>query len=167
MSSLAGTLLVARPPLRDSFFTRSVVLLLQHGPDGAFGLVLNHPAEAEGVPFPVFVGGPCKLEGLLMIHGEEDWLNDDESPSQVCPGVFLGDSACFARVNDEDGDSNPDWKYRVFAGYSGWGPKQLESELNQGAWIVVPAHGEVIFATPIEELWQRLAPQLAPQPSMN
>lgn len=166
MSSLAGTLLVARAPLRDSFFARSVVLLLQHGSDGAFGLVLNHPTKAEGVPFPVFVGGPCKLEGLLMIHGETDWLAEsDESPAEVCPGVFLGDSACFAKVNDDGGD--PDWKYRVFAGYSGWGPEQLESELSQGAWIVVPAQGEVIFSTPIEELWPRLAPQCAPQPSMN
>jgi putative transcriptional regulator len=166
MSSLAGTLLVARPPLRDSFFTRSVILLLQHGPEGAFGLVLNRPAQAEGAPFPVFVGGPCKLEGLLMIHGEQDWLEEsDEQPAQVCPGVYLGDAECFEKVNGPTGD--PDWKYRVFAGYAGWGPEQLEGELSQGAWIVLPAQGDLIFGTPVEELWQRLAPQLAPQPSMN
>jgi putative transcriptional regulator len=166
MSGLAGTLLVARPPLRDSFFGRSVILLLQHGPEGAFGLVLNRPAHTEGAPFPVFVGGPCKLEGLLMIHGETDWLQEsDEAPAQVCPGVFLGDKACFDKVNDNGGEA--DWKYRIFAGYAGWGPEQLEGELNQGAWIVLPAQGDLIFSTPVEDLWQRLAPQPAPQPSMN
>jgi putative transcriptional regulator len=166
MSSLAGTLLVARPPLRDTFFARTVILLLQHGDDGAFGLVLNRPAQTEGAPFPVYIGGPCKLEGLLMIHGESDWLDDaEEAPAEVCPGVFLGDSRCFEKVNDGDGD--PQWKYRVFAGYSGWGPQQLERELNEGAWISRPAQGETVFATPIEDLWERLAPQLAPEPSMN
>jgi putative transcriptional regulator len=166
MASLAGTLLVARPPLRDSFFTRSVVLLLQHGPEGAFGLVLNRPAEAEGAPFPVFLGGPCQLEGLLMIHGEKGWLDESgAAPTEVCPGVYLGDPACFEKVNGDD--PRPGWKYRVFAGYAGWGPQQLESELNEGAWIVVPAQGEAIFTTPVEDLWRRLAPSTVPQPSMN
>jgi putative transcriptional regulator len=166
MASLAGTLLVARAPLRDSFFARSVVLLLQHGAEGAFGLVLNRPTQADDAPFTVFVGGPCKLEGLLMIHGESSWAQSaEETPTQVCPGVYLGDTSCFEKVNEEGGD--PSWKYRVFAGYAGWGPEQLEGELKEGAWVVITAHGELIFSTPAEELWQRLAPQPAPQPSMN
>src|SRR3954471_11141767 len=93
MSELAGTFLVARPTLRDQFFGWTVILLLQHGKDGAFGLVLTHPAPAEELPFPVYVGGPCELQGLLMLHGHEDWLSDAEDrPGEVCPGVFLGDA---------------------------------------------------------------------------
>jgi len=166
MASLAGTLLVARPVLRDSFFARSVILLLQHGDEGAFGLVLNRPAQAEGAPFPIFVGGPCKLEGLLMIHGERDWLQEsDEPPAQVCPGVFLGDTTCFEKVNE--GCAGVECKYRIFAGYAGWGPDQLEGELNEGAWVVVRAAGDMIFETPAEDLWRRLAPQPVPEPSLN
>jgi putative transcriptional regulator len=166
MGFLAGTLLVARSSLRDTFFGRSVILLLKHDGEGAFGLVLNRPHKSENTPFPVYVGGPCKLEGLLMIHGEPDWTDEaGEPPTEVCPGIYLGDTACFEKVNNADGAA--DWKFRIFAGYAGWGPDQLESELSQGAWIVLPAQGELVFATPPEDLWKRLAPQSAPQPSMN
>ena len=75
MSSLAGKFLIARPSMVDSFFGRSVILLLQHSQEGAFGLVLNRPAQAKDLPFPIYVGGPCKMDGLLMIHGLEEWAN--------------------------------------------------------------------------------------------
>lgn len=166
MTSHAGSLLIARPPLRDPFFTRSVVLLLQHGPDGAFGLVLNRPAQVPDLPFPVFVGGPCKIDGLLMIHGERPWLaNPDHPDGEVCPGVYLGNSDCFERVAANE--ALPTWKFRVFTGYAGWGAGQLEGELDAGAWIVLPAQGEVIFTTDPEELWEKLAPPTIPGPSMN
>ena len=166
MSSLAGALLVARSSLRDSFFGRTVVLLLQHGSEGAFGLVLNRPAKSEDLPFPVFVGGPCELQGLLMLHGEPDWIDAGAaSAGEVCPGVFLGDAASFERLGDMPPGAA--WKFRVFTGYSGWGPKQLESEMAQGAWIVVPGSGERLFEMPATEIWERLAPQAIPQPSLN
>ncbi len=166
MSSLAGNFLIARSSLRDGFFGRTVILMLQHGPEGAFGLVLNRPAQAEELPFPVFVGGPCKMDGLLMIHGREEWLgSDDESKMEVCPGVFLGTSDHFEKATEaEDPEST---RFRVFTGYAGWAPEQLESEMQQGSWIVLPATGEIIFETAAEELWEKLAPPTLPQPSMN
>lgn len=164
MSNLVGSFLIARSSLRDGFFGRSVVLMLQHGPEGAFGLVLNRPAQAKELPFPVFIGGPCKMDGLLMIHGCEDWLQEEEK-MEVCPGVFLGTSEQFEKATEaEDGDAS---RFRVFTGYAGWGPEQLESEMQQGAWIVLPATGEIIFETPPQELWEKLAPPTMPQPSMN
>jgi putative transcriptional regulator len=166
MSSLAGTFLVARPSLRDPFFGRAVVLLLQHSEEGAFGLVLNRPAKAEELPFPVFVGGPCQLKGLLMLHGQEDWLSDPgERPGEIVPGVFLGDSESFERLGDIPEGAN--WKFRVFTGYAGWAPKQLEAELADGAWLVLPARSDAMFETPVEELWQRLAPPSIREPSLN
>jgi len=166
MSALAGTFLVARPTLRDGFFGRTVVLLLQHGPDGAFGLVLNRRAEAKELPFPVFLGGPCQLEGLLMLHGQDDWASQaDEAPGSVMPGVYLGDAASFDRLAEMP--EGAAWKFRVFAGYSGWGPQQLEAEMSQGAWIVLPASAELLFETTADELWDRLAPPTIPEPSMN
>lgn len=164
MASLSGSLLVARPALRDSFFNRTVILLLQHGPDGAFGVILNRPAPAKNVPFPVYVGGPCKMEGLLMIHGQADWGDGDDPPTEVCPGVYLGDAAAFERVSD---GPDPDWRFRVFVGYSGWGPRQLEAELNQDAWIVLPGRGDQIFPVAADELWSHLAPPTTPSPSLN
>ena len=166
MSALAGTFLVARPTLRDGFFSRTVVLLLQHGEEGAFGLVLNRPGKAEDMPFPVYIGGPCELQGLLMLHGHEDWRSaPDEKPGEVCPGIFLGDAASFERLAGMP--EGADWKFRVFTGYSGWGPSQLEAEMAQGAWIVLPATAEHMFVTPAGELWERLAPPTLPEPSLN
>lgn len=166
MSNLAGQLLIARAALRDGFFARSVILMLQHSTDGAFGLVLNRPAQAKELPFPVFVGGPCKMDGLLMIHGRKDWLPDDnEEHMEVCPGVFLGTPEHFEKATEE-GETSSD-RFRVFAGYAGWGPKQLEAEMHENAWIVLPGSGEIIFGTAVEDLWERLAPPTLPQPSMN
>jgi putative transcriptional regulator len=166
MSSLAGNFLIARSSLRDGFFGRTVILLLQHGDEGAFGLVLNRPAKAEDLPFPVYVGGPCKMDGLLMIHGQKTWLNsDDDAKMEVCPGVFLGTAEHFEKATVEgEGDNN---RFRVFTGYAGWAPDQLESEMEQGAWLVVPGRGELIFETAVDDLWEKLAPPTMPQPSMN
>jgi putative transcriptional regulator len=166
MSSIAGQLLLARPTLRDGFFGRTVILMLQHGDEGAFGLVLNRPAQAENLPFPVFVGGPCKMDGLLMIHGREEWLEAEEDPKmQVCPGVYLGTAEHFEKAAESNDTTSE--KFRVFVGYAGWGPTQLEAEMQDGSWIVLPATGDVIFDTPAQELWERLAPPTLPKPSMN
>jgi putative transcriptional regulator len=152
-SSLAGRFLVARSALRDAFFGRAVVLLLQHGPEGAFGLVLTHPAQAKELPFPIFVGGPCKMDGLLMIHGREDWAQEEEKVMEICPGVYLGTAAQFEKVGTSEDEQTE--KFRVFTGYAGWGPEQLEGEMNEGAWFVLPAGGAVLFETPSQEVWEK------------
>ncbi len=164
MSSLVGFFLVARPALDEKNFKRSVVLILQHGPDGAFGLVINRPVKSEKLPFPIFAGGPCKLEGMLLLHGQADWM-DDPDEGQVCPGVFLGDSTCAERV--ADGDADGAVRFKMFSGYSGWGPQQLEAELAEKAWAVVRASSEHVFDTPPEELWTSVLPPTIPEPSLN
>jgi putative transcriptional regulator len=167
MPSLAGSFLVAKPILRDSNFAQTVVLLLQHGAEGAFGLVVNRPTPIKELPFPVFAGGPCPSEGLLLLHGHEDWVEDapDSPKNEVAPGIFLGDASCVQRVSDPaPGDV---LRFRMFSGYSGWGPDQLEGELAGGAWAVVPATSDLLFDTPAEELWDRLLPPTIPQPSLN
>ncbi len=166
MSNIAGRLLIARPTLQDGFFGRAVILMLQHGPEGAFGLVLNRPAKTKELPFSVYVGGPCNMDGLLMIHGCDEWFDDsDDKPPQVCPGVYLATADQFEKAT-ESSDSDPQ-RFRIFTGYAGWGPKQLEGEMEQGSWVVVPADGNVIFGIDVQELWERLAPMTMPKPSMN
>jgi putative transcriptional regulator len=166
MLSVAGSFLVARPSLEDGFFGRAVVLMLQHGPDGAFGLMLNRVGKAKEFPFPIHLGGPCKFHGFILVHGHEDWVDEDErDAAQICPGVYLGDADCFKRILDPL--PGCDWQFRIFTGYSGWGPGQLEKELSEGAWAVVPARRQSIFDTPLEELWVGLVPSAIPTPSLN
>ncbi len=167
MPFLAGSFLVAKPILKDSSFRQSVVLLLEHKPEGAFGLVVNRPATVEGLPFPVFAGGPCESEGLLLLHGHADWVQPapDQPKGEVAPGIFLGDASCIQRVTDPP--LGKVLRYRIFSGYAGWGAGQLEGELAAGAWAVVPATGPILFDTPVEEMWERLVPPTLPQPSLN
>jgi putative transcriptional regulator len=169
--SLAGSFLVARHVLQDPNFAQSVVLLLAHSPDGAFGLVVNRPVPepVEGVSFPIYFGGPCPAPGLLLLHGHPDWQEpepdaEEEAGQEVAPGIFVGDAACLERAR-----AAPDGqlRVRVFTGYAGWAGGQLEGEIAAGAWVVVPARGAVLFQTPADELWDRLAPPTLPQPSMN
>jgi putative transcriptional regulator len=167
MPSLAGSFLVARPVLKDPSFAQTVVLLLQHGGEGAFGLVVNRPGRVEGLPFPVFAGGPCEAQGLLMLHGHADWVqaDADAGPGQVVPGVFVGDATCLKRVSDPPPGQT--LRFRLFVGYAGWGPDQLERELAAGAWSVASATAELLFDTPAVDLWDRLTPPTIPQPSLN
>jgi putative transcriptional regulator len=167
--SLAGSFLVARSSLRDPNFARTVILLMAHNEDGAFGLVVNRVSGTEGLPWPLFVGGPCPSPGLLMLHGQPEWLKppaetDEEETQEVAPGIFAGDAASLQAASQaEDGSC----RYRVFSGYSGWSEGQLESELAEGAWAVAPATPELLFDTPADELWEQLAPPRLPQPSIN
>jgi putative transcriptional regulator len=169
--SLAGSFLVARPVLHDPNFAHSVVLLLAHSDEGAFGLVVNRPVPepVEGLPLPVFFGGPCPAPGLLMLHGRPDWHEPDPDTEgdtgEVAPGIFVGDAACLERAREAADEGPP--RFRVFSGYAGWSGGQLEGELAAGAWAVVPARGPLLFDTPVEELWDRLVPPSLPQPSVN
>jgi putative transcriptional regulator len=167
MASFAGSFLVARPMLTDPNFRRAVVLLLQHDGDGAFGLVVNRPAKAGKLPLPVFLGGPCESEGLFLLHGYEEWADDEpeDEPQGVAPGIFLGDHTCLTRVQELLGEDVI--RCRLFKSYAGWGPGQLEGELAHGAWAVVPANGTLLFETPAAELWTLLLPPSIPEPSVN
>ncbi len=166
MTSLAGSFLVAKVVLHDPNFVQTVVLMLRHDGEGAFGLVVNRPAEAEGLPFPVFVGGPCPASGLILLHGHTEWLADADEVQEVVPGVYIGDAECLERITEEQENDKP-VRFRVFAGYSGWGPDQLECELAAQTWIVVPATAKLIFDAPIDEVWDHLSPPDLPRPSNN
>jgi putative transcriptional regulator len=167
--SLAGSFLIARPMLQDPNFRRTVVLLLAHNADGAFGLVVNRPAEAEGLPWPLFAGGPCPSPGLMLLHGHPDWAQPGEEKGEaapeVAPGIFVGNAACLERAGELPADT--EGRFRVFSGYAGWSAGQLEGELAAGAWALATASAALLFETPTTDLWERLAPPRIPQPSMN
>src|SRR5262249_14903750 len=144
-------------------FAKTVILLLAHGDEGAYGVVVNRPIPVDGVPFPVFIGGPCPSPGLILLHGHPDWAEqeggpsegeEEESQGEILPGVFVGDAACLKRASEPAlGEAR---RVRVFRGYSGWGPGQLEGELARNAWAVMPATAELLFEVPAEALWEQL-----------
>lgn len=152
--SLNGQLLIASPGMAD-YFRRSVVLVVEHNPDGAFGLVLNQPSESslgEAVP------------GLAELIGNEHVLHVG-GPVQPGAVTAIGEHAdpgyatklIVGAVGMVNLDSPPELnRVRVFAGYAGWGPDQLDGELEQEAWITEPAHPDDAFAHADEDLWARV-----------
>jgi putative transcriptional regulator len=161
---LIGSFLVAGPALDLSKFRQAVVLVLQHRKEGTFGLVVNRPGKQTGQAFLVHSGGPCKAHGLLMLHGHAEWNAQAPAARQVAPGIFIGDFACVKRV---DGAESTAYRFRMFNGYACWNRGQLEAELAASLWTVVPASADVLFDTPVEELWDLLSPPRLPQPSRN
>jgi putative transcriptional regulator len=156
MESLEGQLLVASPQLLDPNFARSLVLLIQHNQEGAFGLVVNRPItktiqelwrEVGSAPCksrqPIYLGGP--VPGPLMALHDKRPLAERE----VVPGVLF--AAKKPHLDQLVLSEEP--AYKVFVGHSGWGAGQLENELHQGAWRTLPATAEYVFSTD-DTLWE-------------
>jgi putative transcriptional regulator len=172
MDPLKGAFLVAEPSLLDPNFRASVVLILEHNPGGAYGVVVNRPAEDNELPLPVFIGGPCPSPGLVMLHSHPEWISsssDDETLSPddraLAPGIYIGDAASL-NIATKIIPGKP-IRFRIFRNYAGWGGGQLEQEIAAKAWTVVPATADLLFDVPPNELWPLLRPRHIPEPSVN
>ena len=148
-SSVKGRLLVAAPDLGDPNFTRTVVYVLAHDPDGALGVVLNRPGKLPAAaalpnwaaraaePAMLFQGGPVETGSVIGLGRSRDgWpvpLDLAEQPEDVSDGAGL---------------------VRLFAGYAGWGAGQLDSELAFDGWIVADARPEDAFSAAPDGLWR-------------
>ena len=181
MGFLEGQLLVASPAMSDPNFARSVVAIANHDEDGALGIVLNRPSDTEVVEAVpelegvvdsdevVFVGGPVQPASIVVLAEFED---PAEAAYLVVDAVGL--------VSDRTGLDRlgvATARRRVYAGYTGWGPGQLETELEREDWIVEPALPEDVFAEDALDLWSRvlerkggqfrLVARMPPDPSVN
>jgi putative transcriptional regulator len=159
MDTLRGQLLVASPQLGDPNFARTVVLITEHNDEGAMGIVLNRPStatvsdaapELEGIVEPgedVYVGGPVQPSSVIVLA---EWDTPDE-------GVPV-----FGRVGFVAAGSDPDdleanvRRARLFAGFAGWSPGQLEGELERDDWILEPARAADVFADEPDDLWSNV-----------
>ena len=156
VQSLKGQLLIAGPGLIDPNFRRTVVLVGEHSEEGALGVILNRASEStvdEAVPElstlvaglgAIHVGGPVQPSAIVVLA---EFSQPDRAGSLVLGSVgFLPSEV----DPDELGELR---RARVFAGYAGWGPGQLDGELEEGSWIVEPALPDDIFTTDPGELW--------------
>ncbi|MDX6729101.1 MAG: putative transcriptional regulator [Baekduia sp.] len=178
---LQGQLLVASPTMADPNFARTVIAIANHDEDGALGIVLNRPSDTEVVEAVpelegvvdgnevVFVGGPVQPASIVVLAEFED---PAEAAFLVVGGIGL--------VSDRTGLERLDTvtaRRRIFAGYAGWGPGQLESELEREDWIIEPALPEDVFSEAPVELWAqvldrkggqfRLLARMPADPSVN
>lgn len=162
MDSLAGHLLIASPHLADPNFVQAVVLLIHHTEEGAFGVILNRPAEhtidelwkeVSEVPCEsgehVNVGGP--VSGPLIALHTASALSEME----VLPGIHLAAQ----RDHLEELLSGDEHRFRIFVGHSGWGGGQLEDELEQGSWLTTRATVEFVFYDQ-EHLWKKVTQKI-------
>ncbi len=157
----AGMLLVATPALLDPNFAETVVLLLDVDENGALGVVLNRPslvpvaevlAEWEDVvaePEVLFHGGPVSTEGALAVALLR--ARDDVPVGFRTVSGALGLLDLDTPVELLDGSLDA---LRIFAGYAGWGADQLEGEIEEGSWYVVPALAPDVFRLDPAQLWR-------------
>jgi putative transcriptional regulator len=162
--SLQGQLLLASPALMDPNFARSVILIVQHNDEGALGLVLNRPLETTiesaweqvgeetecNVDGPLFKGGPCEGQ-VMVLHGQAD-----EAQGQVLEDVYFSAAKDQIERLVAEGED----PIRVFVGYAGWRDGQLEQEMEDGAWLPLPASAERVFADP-DGMWEALMGYIA------
>jgi putative transcriptional regulator len=157
MESLRGKLLVASPSLLDPNFRRTVVLIAEHSEDGAMGVVLNRESELEvddAAPSlaelvepgaHVLEGGPVQPAAVVVMAEFDD--------TAAAATLVVEDVGFVAAEADFDALPEAVRRVRVFAGLSGWGPGQLESEIERDDWIVAAALPEDVFSEDADALW--------------
>jgi putative transcriptional regulator len=180
VESLRGQLLIAGPTLLDPNFWRTVVLVGEHSEEGALGVVLNRSSETpveEALPEltllaedlgAVHVGGPVQPSAVVVLA---DFVDPDAAETLVL------DSVGFLPSEVEPDTLGELRRARVYAGYAGWGPGQLDGELEEGSWIVEPARPEDVFTDDPESLWSEVLRRkggpfavlaaMPPDPSLN
>jgi putative transcriptional regulator len=180
MESLRGKLLIASPALGDPNFERTVVLITEHGDEGAMGIVLNRPSEAEVAEVvpeldriaseePIFVGGPVQPEALVVLG---EFSNPDKAA-----WIVVSDVGLVSAQTDLDELPESVRRGRVYAGFSGWAPGQLEDEIEEDSWIIEPPLPNELFPEDPSTLWSdvlerkggeyALVARMPDDPSMN
>ena len=163
-----GLLLVASHGLRDPNFFHTVILLCRHSrEEGTVGLVLNRCTQmpvgkalsdlefAGGREEPLWLGGPVNERNLWILHRRADLISPGH---EVMDGVFFtADAGVVKRLLKTNAPDREGAVFRLFVGYAGWSAGQLEQEVEQGAWNVVPAGPECLFSEEPESLWREMS----------
>lgn len=173
-----GKFLVASRDLTDPNFARTVVLLLDYGPDGAVGLIINRRTEVrlgdalpeieelQRHPGVVYAGGPVAPAGVMVLVRSP---RPPEQSKPVLDEIHVSQSDALLRRLASEGKGER--SFRIYAGYAGWVPGQLDHEVTLGGWTIIPADADTVFADEPSTIWRRLVPRdrsrwtmLAPAP---
>lgn len=162
-----GVFLVASPTMTDPNFSETVILIVEHGPGGSLGVVLNRSTKVllsdalpeinmlKGTTHRLFAGGPVEPTRFVMLFRFKEPPEDAQS---VFDGVYVGGTPkTLERIMTE---AKPNEAFRAFAGYAGWGPGQLKFEMLQGAWATLPADSKRIFDQDPATLWEECVSRL-------
>jgi len=161
--SLAGHLLIATPAIGESCLTRAVIYMCSHNEEGAMGVIINHPIENIGIKdifdqlqintanpaadFPVHFGGPVEANRGFILHSSDyvtqGTLIEKDGIAVTASVTLLQDMA--KGIGPKQGI--------LMLGYAGWSQGQLESEIESGGWIVVPASKSLVFDTENDTKW--------------
>ncbi len=173
LDSLAPTLLMSMPQLHDPNFKQTVVLLCEHSPEGAFGLVLNRPTDTPAASavqleppilavseMPLWAGGPVEPHRGWILMGEAP---EHAESLEVCDGVYLSTSPVLLRRLLEGPTSR---RARLLNGYAGWGPGQLDAELAASAWLTSEIEADLIFETEASVMWESAIRRLGADPAL-
>jgi len=159
----AGKLLIASRELRDPNFAEAVILLVGFEDDGAVGLILNRQAkaplgrwfpehrQAKGMTEPVYAGGPVQKDSIMALVRSREKQDEAE---RICAGVYLISNR--ELLDKTVAAGTQPGAFRAYAGYAGWGPSQLEAEVDAGAWHLFPADANTIFDSDPDSEWSRL-----------
>ena len=167
------TFQLSMPQMQDPNFARTVVLLCDYVPEGAFGLVVNRPTDypandmvkleppvVAGNTLPLFFGGPVQPErGWILVTDEPS----DADHRLIVDGLYLTASQDVLRRVLQ---AHPEPRARVIAGYAGWGPGQLDDELAQSAWLMADVQLDLIFDIDPARMWETAIRRLGADPSM-
>ena len=164
-NSLTGRLLVALPEMKDPRFFESVIYIVKHNREGAFGLVINRvlttaPIEEVLAGFgvdekggkgeiAVHYGGPVSTRQGFVLHSDDVVR---ENSTRIHDGMAITSEASIIRVISQGKGPR---QFLLIVGYAGWAPGQLEEELRNKAWFSIPADKEIIFSKQTEKKWQR------------
>ena len=157
-----GVFLVARPAMETGYFSRSVVLLVEHGDEGSIGVIINRGMQVsltEILPeslktikdsHQLYFGGPVSLNGLTFLFRDR---NGAEGSTPVLGDVYFGGGTNILKNLLEHKNKN---ELRFYLGYSGWSHGQIDSEILKGAWYVVQADIAMIFEEDPDWIWSEL-----------
>ncbi|MDA0998353.1 MAG: YqgE/AlgH family protein [Proteobacteria bacterium] len=162
---LKGQLLVAQPTMRDPRFAETVILMIEHDANGAFGVIVNKPAgsgplakllggfgldpDATDADVTIYYGGPVSPGIGILLHSD-DYRRD--GTRVLSGGLALSrDPKLLADVAHDHGPA----RYKLILGYAGWGPRQLEGEISRGDWVSAPLDAALILDTDSEQIWRR------------
>ena len=163
-----GRLLVARRSVGDSRFAETVILLIAYSDEGAMGVIINRPTpvrlaaalpkmkELRDRPERVFVGGPVSPNAMLLLI-RAGTKPDGAQP--VFENVYVsGSLKTLRKALGQRGKTN---RLRAYAGYAGWGPGQLDHEVERGDWLIGPADAAIVFEMPSADVWPKLVERFA------